>query len=54
MELIDQGVILNDKLENLLPSYKNSNKATITLKEMLSQCSANSMDSFYKSTQIHH
>ena len=37
MELVDAGVLaLDDSLETLLPSYKNSNKAHITLKEMLS------------------
>ena len=37
MELVDLGVVnLDDRLETLLPSYKNSNKAHITLKEMLS------------------
>ncbi len=37
MELEEQGVIsLNSKLSELLPEYKDSNKADITLKQMLS------------------
>ncbi|MGB4742505.1 MAG: glycoside hydrolase family 3 N-terminal domain-containing protein [Flavobacteriaceae bacterium] len=37
MELIDSGVItLDATLGDLLPSYKNSNKETITIQEMLS------------------
>ena len=37
MELIDLGVIgLDSTLGDLLPSYKNSNKETITIQEMLS------------------
>ncbi len=37
MELIDLGVIgLDSTLGDLLPSYKNSNKETITVQEMLS------------------
>lgn len=52
MELIDRDVIsLNDKLENLLPNYKNSNKASITLKEMLSHyAQLTPWIPFYKST----
>lgn len=37
MELVDSGVIaLNSTLGDLLPSYKNTNKETITIQEMLS------------------
>ncbi len=37
MELVDRGVISMDtRLSEMLPEYKNSNKANITLKEMLS------------------
>jgi len=37
MKLVDKGNIsLDNKLQDLLPKYKNSNKASITLKEMLS------------------
>ena len=37
MELIDSGVIgLDSTLGDLLPSYKNTNKETITVQEMLS------------------
>ncbi|WP_142785955.1 glycoside hydrolase family 3 N-terminal domain-containing protein [Changchengzhania lutea] len=37
MELVEQGTIsLNTKLSDMLPEYKNSNKANITLKSMLS------------------
>ena len=37
MELEEQGIVhLNSKLGTLLPGYKNSNKDTITLKQMLS------------------
>lgn len=37
MELVDQKELsLNTKLSEMLPEYKNSNKANITLKEMLS------------------
>lgn len=37
MELVEQGVVsLDDKLSKILPDYKNSNKANITLKSMLS------------------
>jgi len=36
MELVDRGVInMNTKLSEMLPEYKNSNKANITLKQML-------------------
>lgn len=36
MELVDRGIITMDtKLSEMLPEYKNSNKANITLKEML-------------------
>lgn len=37
MSLVDRGIISMDtKLSEMLPEYKNSNKANITLKEMLS------------------
>lgn len=37
MEMEEQGIVsLESKLGDILPSYKNSNKAHITLKEMLS------------------
>jgi beta-N-acetylhexosaminidase len=37
MELEEQGIIsLDSKLSELLPSYKNSNKANVTIKTMLS------------------
>src|SRR5690606_3965062 len=37
MQLVDQDKLsLNTKLSEMLPEYKNSNKANITLKEMLS------------------
>lgn len=36
MELVDRGVLsLETKLSEMLPEYKNSNKATITLQEIL-------------------
>ena len=36
MELVDRGVInMNTTLSELLPEFKNSNKATITLRQML-------------------
>mgnify|MGYP001200113423 FL=1 len=37
MEMFDSGVIsLDDKLGNVLPSYKNSNKSSMTIKKLLS------------------
>lgn len=37
MELVDKGELsLNTKLSEMLPEYKNSNKADVTLKQMLS------------------
>ena len=37
MELVEQGIVsLDDKLSKILPEYKNSNKANITIKSMLS------------------
>ncbi len=37
MELEEQGILsLDSKLSELLPAYKNSNKASITIKQMLS------------------
>lgn len=36
MELVDRGVInMNTKISEMLPEYKNSNKANITLRQML-------------------
>lgn len=37
MQLVEQGIVsLDDKLSKILPEYKNSNKANITIKSMLS------------------
>ncbi|WP_345170160.1 glycoside hydrolase family 3 N-terminal domain-containing protein [Algibacter aquimarinus] len=37
MELVEQGIVsLDDKLSDILPEYKESNKANITIKKMLS------------------
>tara|TARA_R110002096_G_scaffold97997_1_gene218280 strand:- start:6080 stop:8995 length:2916 start_codon:yes stop_codon:yes gene_type:complete len=37
MELVEQGIVsLDDKLSKILPEYKKSNKANITIKSMLS------------------
>lgn len=52
MELVDKDVLsLNTKLSEMLPEYKNSNKANITLKEMLSHYARfTSWIPFYRST----
>ena len=52
MELVEHGSVnLNDRLGDLLPKYKTTNKSDITLKEMLSHFARlKPWIPFYKST----
>ena len=52
MKLVDEGdITLDSKLQDILPRYKNSNKSSITLKEMLSHfAKLKPWIPFYKST----
>ena len=52
MKMVDEGdITLDSKLQDILPRYKNSNKASITLKEMLSHfAKLRPWIPFYKST----